>query len=801
MEKIVSFNFLDGAANNNLVGALARAMKPGDVGQHEQKPKVMLWLLSGLQGKVFPWEVFEALRSTSTTGKPNLHRLFEPLQARLEADNDLYEKCKEVLSQVDKNGSGLEVAIRLQEALRALAKDFEEEEPSVDGAAKEHPPGHLEIELGDAELAPEPVPCTEILERVLDLCREEDRAYVADNIEKLLVHGADFVLKKAIQVDMGVIMNGEGEDQLEGDASTWLAKVSFMILAMSITTCRGLQDGIQELRTPKTNPRQMLRAFVEIVGEIPFPFDVLENMDLGTQEALDEYAPMVTQAYKIYYNDEGEDETNPPMAKKQKVLETMGLEEALVAFAENSSGGSKDSLGTTNPTAMAKKHKKRISEVVVEAQGEGGTVPLATYNEILVGHEKLTSGEANAAMMVMMGMAKDGEYLTAEMRKLQMLPAALLERTFKDPMKVEAEWEFFRTEPSCKEVPKRALGDPGQRFDMLLHYFMQGNWQDVSFVGIYLAAVASSKNTDELYDEEQQPIITKMARIRKDKTVVSNVFGARDGTGGEAHTIHFAELGFKHVFTPAVKELLHESVATVLIKTIQRFFNILKKQREWGHGLFQYWRDFMRVMSECHKNRFKDNSMMTTEGRLDFPGVEKALEEVQAGLTGAEAIMKQDMARKRLESPGKVLSNTQAGNPQYKADGGCGPAPPRQPRSHDAPPPKKQKFGNRPNGETYPNLQGGGGGHRPGQSGQVRVSLNTSQWVKDFGPKLCGHNFCKKGGCGVQSAYDKSDGKEGAPCRFSHDAREFQEARKNLEKTGKHFNSDAYLRQHGGQSS
>ena len=32
MEKIVSFNFLDGAANNNLVGALARAMKPGDVG-------------------------------------------------------------------------------------------------------------------------------------------------------------------------------------------------------------------------------------------------------------------------------------------------------------------------------------------------------------------------------------------------------------------------------------------------------------------------------------------------------------------------------------------------------------------------------------------------------------------------------------------------------------------------------------------------------------------------------------------------------------------------------------------------
>jgi len=43
---------------------------------------------------------------------------------------------------------------------------------------------------------------------------------------------------------MGVIMNGEGEDQLEGDASTWLAKVSFMILAMSITTCRGLKEDI-----------------------------------------------------------------------------------------------------------------------------------------------------------------------------------------------------------------------------------------------------------------------------------------------------------------------------------------------------------------------------------------------------------------------------------------------------------------------------------------------------------------------------------------------------------------------------
>ena len=51
----------------------------------------------------------------------------------------------------------------------------------------------------------------------------------------------------------------------------------------------------------------MLRAFVEIVGEIPFPFDVLENMDLGTQEALDDYAPMVTQAYKIYCKDGGEE--------------------------------------------------------------------------------------------------------------------------------------------------------------------------------------------------------------------------------------------------------------------------------------------------------------------------------------------------------------------------------------------------------------------------------------------------------------------------------------------------------------
>jgi len=41
----------------------------------------------------------------------------------------------------------------------------------------------------------------------------------------------------------------------------------------------------------------MLRAFVEAVGEIPFPCGVLENMDIGTQEALDDYAPMVTQAY------------------------------------------------------------------------------------------------------------------------------------------------------------------------------------------------------------------------------------------------------------------------------------------------------------------------------------------------------------------------------------------------------------------------------------------------------------------------------------------------------------------------
>ena len=37
MEKIVSFNFLDGAANNNLVAGLTRAMKPGDVGQNEQR--------------------------------------------------------------------------------------------------------------------------------------------------------------------------------------------------------------------------------------------------------------------------------------------------------------------------------------------------------------------------------------------------------------------------------------------------------------------------------------------------------------------------------------------------------------------------------------------------------------------------------------------------------------------------------------------------------------------------------------------------------------------------------------------
>ena len=37
MKKAISFIFLDGAANNNLVAGLTRAMKPGDVGQNEQR--------------------------------------------------------------------------------------------------------------------------------------------------------------------------------------------------------------------------------------------------------------------------------------------------------------------------------------------------------------------------------------------------------------------------------------------------------------------------------------------------------------------------------------------------------------------------------------------------------------------------------------------------------------------------------------------------------------------------------------------------------------------------------------------
>ena len=139
------------------------------------------------------------------------------------------------LSQVDKNGSELEVAIRLQEALRALAKGFEEEEPSRDGAAKALPPalppGHPEIEFGNIEFAPEPVPCTEMVQRVFNLCKDEGRGYLAEKFEKLRLQGAGFVLKKAIQVDMGVLLDGEGEYQFEGDASTGLAKVSFMILS------------------------------------------------------------------------------------------------------------------------------------------------------------------------------------------------------------------------------------------------------------------------------------------------------------------------------------------------------------------------------------------------------------------------------------------------------------------------------------------------------------------------------------------------------------------------------------------
>ena len=798
--KKIATTFLDkkeGDLSNNLVGALARAMRTGEEGPNEKMHKAKLWILTGIAGQTCPWAVFEALHSTSSIGKASINSMFAELQKLLEDNEDLFQKCKNELTKVDKNGSDLQVLNRLQDAVRGLAEVFKAPENPVKEPEQQEPPANQRVEFGDIERV-EPVLMTQEMVAVIALCKLEDKGYLADKIDKLRSEGNQFVGDKAFQTNLGVEQDEEVGSRLIGSTSEWLTTMMFVILSVSLSTHRGVQEETKDLCKPESSPRQMMRAFVSMVEQVPLPWAFLQDKDLGSQTTLDLYASHVTEAFKASWrsgNDssDSEDEAPSPPKKQRMGTEASNLEAVLSTFVENSSGSDK-TLASANPNAIAKKHRVALTEFVQDYQDDDKNLPKELYKQILDGHESLSSEETNAAMMLIMGKVDDKEWLSLEVRQLQALAHKVLEEIFKDPGEVETEFSCYRTDRGCKEVMKRPQGDPVLRFDQLTHYLLQGNWKDLSFVRLFTGAISSSKNTEELFDEEQRPVIDKLYQLGKQKDSLASIFGARDGTsGGQTNTVNFAQEGFTKIFVPAMKALFAEEPAQMLEKTIRRFFNIVRRKPEFGSALKDCWGDFTRVLEEQHKRKFKDNSMRTDDGRLDFAGVKAAVAEVSAELKTAEDIMEQDRLRSRWEQEsiykGSTPDRTKSkARPAYAADGGGGSAAGAAGGYSSPPSKKKAKVASSNDRRTGPSKQGGGTDKGTGSS----VKLNLRKWIEDFGNELCGHNFCKRGGCGRQHSFESTG--RGQPCNLSHDTGSFKTKRLAREKeTGKPFNQGDYL--------